>query len=180
MAPADALAKWAPTMFKNETAITRAVQRPEPYKFVPGGANEPPRFESRGQRPVLVPPGSLPQNIGPLQAQSVLDPKTKEAIPGFMAVPAAGGRGMTVHLTHPPAQLSPSAAAALLSKLDDLEEQFPGTKTNLGPALMEQIRSVVTPPKSSTSTGNTVIRRTKDGRRAVFDAETKKFLRYAD
>jgi peptidoglycan hydrolase CwlO-like protein len=33
---------------------------------------------------------------------------------------------------------------------------------------------------SGTAKGNEVIRLTKDGRRAVFDSETRKFLRYAN
>lgn len=56
-----------------------------------------------------------------------------------------------------------------IRELENLYAQRAGALTN-APALP------FTPPKST----NEVIRVTKDGRRAVFDADTKKFLRYAD
>jgi hypothetical protein len=41
-------------------------------------------------------------------------------------------------------------------------------------------RAPAAAPTAATGTGGTVVRRTKDGRRAVFDAQTKRFLRYAE
>ena len=71
---------------------------------------------------------------GPVEAQRVLDAETGEEIEGFIAVPSPTGEGMTVRTTKPPAELSPSAAASMLSKMPEFMFLDPSI-TNEIPAL---------------------------------------------
>ena len=134
-------------------AAARAItQKPTPTwstMQLPGGASA--LMSSGGQRPVL-----LPQSMesGPVQAQPVLDPDTKKPIPGFIATPSPGGKGMTVHLNKAPADISPTAALNMLKMLPELEATQPGITTNFAPVLTKRLSALVNgsqPEKASAS-----------------------------
>lgn len=154
-----------------------------------------------GER-IQFPPAALP--TGPISGVPVLNPDgtTNE---NYIGVPSATGRGFTIHPRKATeATLTPTAQAHFLERrLDKLNkqlEEFPaqGTKAwtpeiqkarqpleDQVTALERQIEELLPKKKGSTSTTpktgatNEVVRVTKDGRKAIFDATTKQFLRYA-
>lgn len=79
---------------------------------------------------------------GPVQGEPVLDPTTHQPIPGLVATPSPGGKGMTVHLVKSPSELSLTTAANLLEKLPELEASVPGITTNLAPVLQGRLNSL--------------------------------------
>ncbi len=150
-----------------------------------------------GERATIVPPAL---GEGPLKGVPVLNPDgtTNE---NYIGVPSATGRGFTIH---PKRAEQPTATLGLQDRqlrdkiktidtdLSNLNAKDPADKPqyDLLKAQRDTLqlqRDALTQPKvkgeqpaapKSAST-NEVTRVTKEGRKAIFDATTKKFLRYA-
>jgi hypothetical protein len=143
MAPADAMAKWAPSLFfaspnpniSQAGAFIRAT-RPAPPKATPVNPFDLDEFKR------------VQAHIQSLQESIDDDPEAPKA---------DESRRVLGSLYQQAAQLRAGSAR-------------PGAAPSPAP---------FTPP-ASTQTTNTVIRRTKSGRRAIFDATSRKFIRYAD
>lgn len=150
--PAKALLQVAPDLGESLTGaaqLYRATQSPQmtPYQ------QQETQLRKRAldlQERKLNKPNDVFQS-GPVQGQPVLDPETKQPIPGLVATPAAGGKGMTVHLT-PKAQatFTPAQAAALAKGLPALDEMLgndPKDKksvtSTVGPDLLDIVKSAL-------------------------------------
>lgn len=117
------------------------------------------------------------------------EPIIKKIDDRYSAVYLPGSKGLHIIDNHSgeTKQFTPIQAASLLTKITKEEEDVGEGKSSLSDMkdqLTKIVRtgvtaksSAVTPPANAKKE---VTRTTKDGRKAVFDADTKKFLRYAD
>jgi hypothetical protein len=143
MAPADAMAKWAPSLFFSSPnpniaqagAFIRST-RPAAPRATPTNPFDLTEFKG------------IQSQIGALQKQLDEDP------------------------------FGPAADEAR-RKMQWLQGQAQQVRTRTATPAAAPTPAPFTPPTPAQGT-NTVIRRTKSGRRAIFDAATKKFIRYAD
>lgn len=121
------------------------------------------------------------------QKQAVLAQKgqPKEAIPikGAPGWVDFGGRALNLK-EQGIKELPPSAAATLATRLPELKgvwgEEF---VKEITPDLQKRIKEGLAPkalPSPAAAKPKEIIRLTKDGKQAVFDADTKAFIRYAD
>ncbi len=100
------------------------------------------------------------------------------ATPGSPAQPASKGYlgGMLFGLgAHPAIPAVPAQPAAYKTTLSETMKVPPGTD----PASVFKSATATNAPPTATAPKE-IVRMTKDGKKAVFDADTKKFLRYAD
>jgi len=163
MAPAEAMAKWVPTLFfgaKNANLGQAA-------SFI------------RATRPAVP----RPMNVG----GSLFTPQPGGSViptPGFTPKPQAAKVSTLDAQTH----------ASILKEIQGIEKDLdaePGgkdadenrSKLQYKRGQLQEIErrySPAVPPPVRSTNGATVTRKTKDGRRAVFDASTRQFIRYAD
>lgn len=208
--PADtALAKWAPMMFSTAkgsqlsgaAAMVKNMRPQAAFSFVPGTNGAPASYQAPGQRPVIVPPNSLPRPDAVLEtkkdpvsghtfykkggqwvqlntppkdpsARVSLDPETgkPKTISGVVGDPYIRERMGT----NAPGYIAPPAAPAA----PGFFQRMFGRGT---PAPAPVVAPVVAAPPAQQPLGKSeVVRHTKDGRAAIFDAATKKFVRYAN
>lgn len=194
----NAMAKWGFAMFPSTGRGTSMFQ-PQ-YRSVPAGSSlvaatpwgsttikegeTPPRvhFGQRGE--VLQEKGGVVTQIRPPEAREAKLSSAHVTIPADDFGPQISGPS-----DHPEilrrAQLKQQqeASDAAARKAESEKPGFLGRIFGGRPAAAP----VVAPPRTATGTtaapaapANEVTRITKDGRRAVFDATTKRFLRYAD
>lgn len=92
-----------------------------------------------GATPHAVPQTALPtdQAAGPLQAQPIIGPDGN-ALENWFATPSATGRGYTVHMSRPAAELTVPQATKALKEVRDLMDDYPSV-TNAIPALVAAI-----------------------------------------
>lgn len=192
----EALAKWAPMIFagKGRSNLGQAAQMirataPKPsYSYVPPAGGAPGYFGGGGLRPVLIPPSITGAPAKDIQPKEFRDPRTGKIRyynpatgapwaepaehPATVRVIGPGGMEIQGPLTDPTIQ------SAIRMK------GGPGTNLLTAPVTAPAPAAVRAPapaPVTRTATpAATVRRRTRDGRIAIFDAETKKFIRYAD
>lgn len=179
----QALAKWAPMIFVDQKGGSSAMPKPN-YQFVPGQGGAPATFQAPGARPVIVPQNALPGtmftpsitdlgngvkvvNLGPNHSQvlpNTTDELTKQKV-GIQVDRIKTLQREALKATDKPTQDAYSAELLKAQKgLEDLIRR-------------PQEQSVQSPKKSA---AKEIIRIAKNGRRAVFDADTKEFIRYAD
>lgn len=174
--PAEkAMAKYGPMIFyKTPQAFGPAQRalRPPPvkpnYEWVPGTNGAPDAFRAAGQRPVFPPaPPKVSSPFPELNFKAKqLDAEERSIMrkyPGPLAI-----------------TMSPEDRAAIgeiQTRRKQLQPTPSNATNNAAPAtdLSKQAAQFKTPSRV-----NEVIRRTKDGKRAIFNADTKDFLRYAD
>lgn len=157
MDTAEALAKWAPMMFVGpksslgqSASFLRAV-RPAPVR---------------------------PTNVGGVAY--LFDQKTQSMKPLTPQKPAAPSRFDTMEYQQVLRDMSATQkeldANPTGQEADDNRQKLSYLRSRL-----QQIRGgTPTPTPAAAPAAKTVVRKTADGRRAVFDANTRKFLRYAD
>lgn len=163
MAPAEALAKWAPMMF----TAPKSSNLGQAASFI--RATRPPI-----QKPVNVggtlynlEPGG--QSVSVTPGQRVAAPKTSDFDKAQYTALIKEASALEKELDAEP---SGKAADDLRSKLQFKRQQMKDIEGRYSrPAPMGA---------PAPAAAATVVRRTKEGRRAVFDATTRKFIRYAD
>jgi hypothetical protein len=170
MSAVDAMVKWGPTMFGSTAGSASALARvataaqPEAEKVMNiGGVGY--RIPAKGQAVRITPeaPAKLPPALATAYGKAIVanEQAIDVANPTFSPTTDALRnrnfylRGQLQPVSPPAGVVARSGAAAPV-------------------AAPQTAAPVAAPPPT------TVIRRTKDGRRAIFDASTKKFLRYAD
>lgn len=133
-----------------------------------------------GSGQVRFPPVMANSPSGPVQGEPLLDPQTQEPVPNKLVVRSRNG-GFHIIDTAPPRV--PTTTARV---------QLPGPDAlTPGPTLSGPVENMARygvtnfsnlNPASAPTSGQTqeIIRVTKDGRRVVYDAVTKKPLRYAE
>lgn len=161
MPPGEALAKWAPILFSGPkggnlgqaASFIRATRAPTPRPMNVGGRAYLYDEATRSMQPLT------PATAGKA------DPFEMETYRSTLRDIQATQRDLDAN----PAALD---ADDKRRKLQYLHSQ--------AAEIAARNRAPAAAPTAATGTGGTVVRRTKDGRRAVFDAQTKRFLRYAE
>ena len=166
MDPAKALLQVAPDLGESLTGAAQLYRQTQPQQITPYQQAEIDQRKAQTdiaqkrldleERKLNKPDDAF--QAGPVQGQPVLDPTTKEPIPGLIATPSASGKSMTVHLTpKAEASLTPSTAGNLLEKLPSVDQAMgkdPTSKdsltSTLGPDLVEAVKKAV-PKKSKPS-----------------------------
>jgi hypothetical protein len=164
--PSEALSRWAPMMFTapkssnlgNAAAMVRATRPPAPMVRSAGGQlfQVPP---GGGAATALTPAPVRPPRTDPFALKAYeLKLKQVEKLQGDLEAEAAGpGR------------------AAIQKQIVNLQREAEALRAGAAPTA-PATPAAVTPA----GRGNEVVRLTKSGRKAVFDAGTKQFLRYAE
>lgn len=127
-------------------------------------------------RQVRFPPVTGVTANGPVQGEPLLDPQTQEPVPNKLVVRSRNG-GFHIVDTAPP-RTPPMTGKVTLPG----PNQYTPGPTISGP-VEGMARYGVTNFSNLGPQGSTtkeVIRVTKDGRKAIFDVNTKRFIRYAD
>lgn len=161
MAPAEAMAKWGPSLFGSTAGSAAAVSRAA--------------IAARPQSRVLRGPGGQLFRVGQTgQGEAITPPAGTKPV-----APASAVKQI----------LSNQAAIRRLEGVTPenvADVPFTPEGDVLRSRNAELHRQIAPPPPAAapaspaTTSGRTVTRKTKDGRRAVFDAATRQFLRYAD
>lgn len=177
--PAEkAMAKFGPMMFrKTPQAMGPAVRSLTPPVARPTSTLDQARIDEMKRRG-LIPPkpdvrnaagglyqinpdGTVTERVPRPPDASQFETQTRkvDAVPGAPAVPASSGRFLGIPFRSPTAAIPavPEQPAYTTSR----KIRIPGTN-----AQQQKVQEV--------------IRKTKDGKRAVFNADTKEFLRYAE
>lgn len=188
MNAAQAFAKWGPMLFKQATGVPESIERTVPPPITPqqmiqNRLNQQ-KFEAaqaaakakanagelRSVGGVLyrVRPGQQPEALTEAPAQKPTETVTEEyeipAVEGTPSKPASKGFfGFGAHPEIPAVADQPAKKIKKTRKV--------------GPSDSED---ELEPPNPAQTKTKEVIRTTKDGRKAVFDADTKKFIRYAE
>lgn len=174
---ADALSRWAPIMFSQPKAGTL------------GQAAAMVRA-SRPAQPKVMNVGGVAYEIGPGRATALTPPAPKILSVGGTAYEfgPGGARQLTpAKVTSPRAnQFDLQQHASLMRQIQAIEKDLATTPVEDRGDMIREIRRLqsqaeqIRSRSGSAEPKNEVIRLTKTNRRAVFDANTKKFLRYAD
>lgn len=168
---AEALTKYGPMMFYSRPqSFGPAVRAVTPPSLTPYQEATIKHRESQSQRPLIrTVPGVGLVSVNPTnQAVTTIQPSSSKPRT-FPTVVDPGIPGLT------PQSRVPMTGEEFNSFMLNAPPQ---ARTN---AVNTAIQRMIQPTEDSTGTNDVseVIRTTKDNRRAVFDANTKKFLRYA-
>lgn len=102
--PAKALLQVAPDLGESLTGAAQLYKASQPAQMSPYQTAELAQRkadleEKKREFDVKQPTPDEVFQQGPVQGQPVLDPTSKQPIPGLVAIPSASGKGVTVHLT---------------------------------------------------------------------------------
>lgn len=166
-----------------EESLARQVTPAKPWKFVPGSGETPGAFMAEGQRPVVVrptkPTTEKTVSITQLQTErNQLLKEAKEADEKKKAEIISQVQGIQERINSM-AGITPGTA---VPEVTPAQPGLLGTSFLAKPAVTNWVAGKAMAPVPATGTKkiNEVVRVLKDGRKAVFNADTKQFLRYAE
>lgn len=157
--------------------VLKGLTPPPQYDFNPATSNQPAFFNPRGGgKPVIVPQGAMPPDL------TLRKPEVTETSEGkVVQVPGSKGWRLVPNPT-PPAitehirDFGPNPEAATNSAAPP---RIMLTNRTIKATSPQAVTAPVAAPAAPQGQVQEVARLTKDGRKAIYDAVTKQFLRYA-